>query len=121
MKRSSIIQGVAHWANKTFAPNMPSFSPVRIGLVYADKLAQAAPDAAIAILSALPFGSFLPALLAAADTDFDAAVNALADAVRQEEKIVLTFQTPLGPKVWSLVASDITNIANEIKTAEANK
>ena len=120
MQRSSIVQGIARWAHKEFGSKMPSFSPTRIGLEAIDKLAQVSPQAVEALAEKLPFGRGVQGFLSAAEVDFPATMKALEDAVRSQERLVLSIPTPVGPIVVTLVAASIAAITSEIETAEAN-
>ena len=120
MKRTSIIQGIAHWAADEFGPKTPSLSPVRIGLWTIDRLAQLAPDAAEAMAMALPFGPVMQAVFAGAEANFDATMIALEESVAKEGGLCLAWQTKLGPITFTLAPTSIGAIKKHIETAEAN-
>lgn len=120
MKRTSIIQGIAHWAADEFGPRTPSLSPIRVGLWTLDRLAQLAPDAAEAMAMSLPFGPVMQGLLAGAEANFDATMQALQESVAKEGSVVLAWQTKLGPISISLAPASIEAIKKHIQTAEAN-
>lgn len=120
MNRTSIIQGIAHWAADEFAPKMPSLSPIRVGLWTIDRLAQMAPAAAEAMAMSLPFGPVMQAILAGAEVDFDATMKALEESVAKEGSLVLAWQTKLGPITFTLAPASIGAIKKHIETAEAN-
>lgn len=117
MSRHAIILGIAKWLAREFSGRAPQYSPMRICLVAAAELARAAPAAAEAMLGPVIANPLVAGLLAASESNFDAVVEAFRTAVKQNEKMVFTVPTQLGPVPYSLTETDIQNMAASIRQA----
>lgn len=118
MKRESIVKGLAVWAGKEIKPRLPQFSVARLAIATFERLAASSPAAAEC--AATNFCPFLPVLLNAAGPQFDAVADALVEAVKAEEKLIVHLPGAAGPTPYSITETDFRNIVNEIRTQEAS-
>lgn len=117
MNRQAIILGIVRWLAREMAGRTAQYSPMRVCMSAAESLALAAPAAAEAMLGGVLANPLVAGLLAASQSNFDAVVEAFRTAVRQNEKMVVTVPTPLGPVPYSLTETDIQNLAATIRQA----
>jgi len=117
MNRHAIILGIVRWLAREMAGRTAQFSPMRVCLSAAESLALTAPATVEAMLGGLLANPLVAGLLAASQSNFDAVVEAFRNAVKQNEKMVITVPTPVGPVPYSLTETDIQNLAATIRQA----
>lgn len=120
MKRESIVRGLAKWAGREIKPRLPQFSLARLGIATLEQLAARDPQAAESVAASL-LGPVVPALINAAGPQFDAVADALCEAAKGEEKVIVSLPGAFGQTVpYSLTESDFRNIIDSIRTQEAS-
>lgn len=118
MSPESIVLGIVRWVKREFAAKFPPMSPVQIGIFTVATLAERSPAAALSLLAAMPgIGPVAGALAAAAGPNFEPAVSALLQTLREQGGI----RVFADGRPFIVSRDDVETIVAEIRSIDAER